>query len=95
MIVTSFDVTIEVISQMEKMYRVSCTSSGGSIITSSFTGPDGQELGQLLVGNQELMRGADNYSISVVRTGGEDGDVFSCGAVTINESYIANITLSG
>ena len=87
---------IEVVSQETQQYNVSCRSMGGSVVTSSLTGPHGESLGQLLpVEGQQVLRGADNYSISEVITGGAHGDVFTCVASTANTSGRADTTLSG
>ena len=89
---TDIEVDIEVVSQETQQYNVSCRSMGGSVVSSSLTGPDGENLGQLLpVEGQQDLRGADNYSISVPRTGGAHGDVFMCTASTRdNASTISN-----
>ena len=80
---TEIEVDIEVVSQETHQYNVSCRSMGGSVVSSSLTGPDGENLGQLLpVEDQQDLRGADNYSISVLSTGGAHGDVFMCTAST-------------
>ena len=69
---------------------------GGRIVTSSLTGPDGENLGQLQpVEGQQDLRGADNYSISLVIEGGDHGDVFTCVASTANTSGRVDTTLSG
>ena len=89
---------IEVVSQETQQYNVSCRSMGGSVITSLLTGPHGGILGQLLpVEGQQDLSGADNYSISVVITGGTHGDVFTCTASTRNNTSTlrTNKTLSG
>ena len=85
-------------SQETQQYNVSCRSMGGSVVSSSLTGPDGENLGQLLpVEGQQDLRGADNYSISVLRTGGAHGDVFMCTASTRDNTSTlrTNTTLSG
>ena len=86
------------VSQETQQYNVSCRSMGGSVVSSSLTGPDGENLGQLLpVEGQQDLRGADNYSISVLRTGGAHGDVFMCTVSTRGNAstLTTNITLSG
>ena len=96
---TELAVTIEVTSLElgAQMYNVMCMSSGGSIVNSSLTGPGAEGLGQLepVEGQQQQMRGADNYSISVTRVGGDHGDVFTCTASTIGSSLTVDNTLSG
>ena len=89
---------IEVVSQETQQYNVSCRSMGGRVVSSSLTGPDGENLGQLLpVEGQQDLRGADNYSINVLRTGGANVDVFTCTASTRDNTSTlwTNITLSG
>ena len=88
---------IEVVPQMERVFQVSCVSFGGSVISGSMRDPLNQNLSQLMsVDNQQLlMRGADNYSATAMRTGGENGDLFSCSASTVGSSHTANISLSG
>ena len=84
------------VSQETQQYNVSCRSMGGSVVSSSLTGPDGVNLGQLLpVEGQQDLRGADNYSISVLRTGGAHGDVFMCTASTEGSAEAVDTTLSG
>ena len=95
---TDIEVDIEVVSQETQQYNVSCRSMGGSVVSSSLTGPDGENLGQLLpVESQQDLRGADNYSISVLRTGGAHGDVFMCTVSTRDNTSTlkTNTTLSG
>ena len=97
-IVTSADTDIEVVSQDPRQYNVICRSMGGRIVSSSLTDPDGENLGQLLpVEGQQDLRGADNYSISVLRTEGAHGDVFTCTVSTRNNTstLMTNKTLSG
>ena len=73
-----------------------CMSEGGSVQSSSFTGPAGEDLGHLQPVEEEPdMRGADNYSISVVRTGGTHGDTFQCMASNGASTATAIFTLSG
>ena len=64
--------------------------------SSSFTGPAGEDLGHLQPVEEEPdMRGADNYSISVIRTGGTHGDTFQCMASNGDSTGTANSVLSG
>ena len=94
--VTRVEVVIEVISQHSQQYNVTCMSEGGSVQSSSFTGPAGEDLGHLQPVEEEPdMRGADNYSISVIRTGGTHGDTFQCMASNGDSTGTANSVLSG
>ena len=71
---------------------MTCMAVGGKVDGSSLTGPAGENLGQLQpVTDQEDLRGANNYSISVMRTGGTHGDVFTCRA----HNRISNLTAYG
>ena len=77
-------------------YTVSCRSEGGSVVSSSLTGPNDQLLGQLApVENEVIMRGADNYSLTVERSAGQNGDVFNCTAATGGSTDTAVTVLSG
>ena len=91
------EVDIEVVSQESQQYNVSCRSMGGRVVSSSLTDPDGENLGQLLPveGEQQDLRGADNYSIGVLRTGGAHGDVYTCTASTEGTTRTLATTLSG
>ena len=96
--VIDVEVDIEVVSQKTQQYNVNCRSLGGSVVSSSLTGPNGVSLGQLLpVEGEQDLRGADNYSISVLRTGGAHGDVYTCVASTRDNmsTQRTNKTLSG
>ena len=97
--VSSLKVTVGVLWQTTEGLRftVSCRSEGGTLVSSSLTGPQGELLGQLtLVDNNEvLMRGTDSYSLVVERSEGKNGDVFNCTANTRGSAHAANVALSG
>ena len=95
--VEALDILIEVVSDMDMTFRVSCVTFGGSLIESSLTGPSNELLGKLeLVGNQEpQMIGADRYSVTKERTGGQNGDLYTCTASTTGSTNTTSISLSG
>ena len=75
---------------------MTCMAVGGKVDGSSLTGPASENLGQLQpLMYQEDLRGANKYSISVMRTGATHGDVFTCRASNNVSSPSANLTLSG
>lgn len=63
-----FEVSVSVLEQTEetKVYTVTCRSTGGRLMSSSLTGPEGQVLGELdSLDDQQQLRGEDDYSITV------------------------------
>ncbi len=75
---------------------MTCRSTNGTVLNSSFTGPAEEGLGELRpLELEELMRGRDNYSITANRTGGTDGDMYHCMVWNGVSSLTANLTLSG
>lgn len=96
-VVVSFEVLLSL--RDSQTYRVSCVSTGGTVVSSSFTGPNGEALGELeFVENQQQQqqgRGSDRYLQNVMRTGGSNGDVFTCTASTIGSTVTVNNSLSG
>ena len=93
--------SIEVLSTVQdsQSFRVSCVSTGGTVISSSFTGPNDAGLGALrLVEEQQQEqqgRGNNRYSQSIMRAGGSNGDVFTCTASTVASNVTVNNSLSG
>ena len=84
-------VSIEVLSAREREYRVNCTSVGGAVLTSSFTGPGVVgSTQQLLEPLGELeRRGNDTFSVSTgILSGGSDGDTYEC--LALNGVYSNN-----
>ena len=78
------------------MFTVTCLSEGGRVVSSSLTGPNSENLGQLQpVEEQYEGRGDDHFSLSVTRPGGEDGDVFTCTASTEWSTHTSDSVLSG
>ena len=74
------DVSIDVVSARERTFTVTCTSSGGTVLSSSLTGPGGLDLELQPVGTPQY-RGQDTYSVTTdTLTGGSDGDTYHCTA---------------
>ena len=90
-------VTINVQSARDGTFTVTCTSTGGTVLSSSFTGPAGEDLGQLEPVGTPQMRGQDMYSSTTpTRTGGRDGDMFNCVASNgVSNSPSGSATLRG
>ena len=76
----SVDVSIDVEPERGWRFTVTCTSSGGTVLSSSFTGPGGLELELQPVGTPQYM-GQDTYRATTgTLTGGSDGDTYNCTA---------------
>ena len=76
----SVDVSIDVESAREGTFTVTCTSSGGTVLSSSLTGPGGLDLELQPVGTPQYM-GQDTYLVTTgTLTGGSDGDTYNCTA---------------
>ena len=75
----SVDVSIDVVSAREGTFRVTCTSSGGTVLSSSLTGPGGLDLELQPVG-APLYMGQDTYHATTGTRTGNDGDTFHCTA---------------
>ena len=73
------DVSIDVVSVREGTFRVTCTSSGGTVLSSSLTGPGGLDLELQPVGTPQY-RGQDTYSVTTGTRTGSDGDTYHCTA---------------
>ena len=79
-VVSSVDVRIIVVSVREGTFRVTCTSSGGTVLSSSLTGPGGLNLPLQPVYTPRY-RGYDTYHATTgILTGGSDGDTYHCTA---------------
>ena len=78
-ITVSVDVSIDVVSVREGTFRVTCTSSGGTVLSSSLTGPGGLDLELQPVGTPQY-RGQDTYSVTTGTRTGSDGDTYHCTA---------------
>ena len=77
--VVSVEVSIDVESVREGTFTVTCTSSGGTVLSSSLTGPGGLDLELQPVGTPER-RGQDTYSVTTGTRAGSDGDTYHCTA---------------
>ena len=77
--VVSVEVSIDVVSVREGTFTVTCTSSGGTVLSSSLTGPGGLDLELQPVGTPER-RGQDTYSVTTGTRTGSDGDTYHCTA---------------
>ena len=79
-IVTSVDVTINVLSSRQGTFTVTCTASGGTIVSSSLTGPGGVDL--TLQPEGSIGRtGGNTYSItSGTLSGRSNEDTYQCTA---------------
>ena len=75
--VVSVEVCIDVVSAREGTFTVTCTSSGGTVLSSSLTGPGGLDLELQPVGTPER-RGQDTYSATTGTRTGSDGDTYYC-----------------
>ena len=74
------NVSIDVVSERQGTFRVTCTSSGGTVLSSSLTGPGGLDLELQPVGTPQY-RGQDTYHATTgTLTGGSDGDTYHCTA---------------
>ena len=76
----SVDVSIDVVSEREGTFTVTCTSSGGTVLSSSLTGPGGLDLELQSVGTPQY-RGQDTYRATTgALNGASDGDTYNCTA---------------
>ena len=76
----SVEVSIDVESAREGTFTVTCTSSGGTVLSSSLTGPGGLDLELQPEGTPQYM-GQDTYRATTgTLTGGSDGDTYNCTA---------------
>ena len=73
------EVSIDVESAREGTFTVTCTSSGGTVLNSSLTGPGGLDLELQPVGTPQY-RGQDIYSVTTGTRTGSDGDTYHCTA---------------
>jgi len=74
------DVSVAVVSAREGTFTVTCTSSGGTVLSSSRTGPGGLDLELQPVGTP-WYRGYNTYrATTTTLTGGSDGDTYHCTA---------------
>ena len=78
--VVSVSVSIQVLSRREGTFSVTCTATGGTVLTSSFTGPGGVDLVLQPVGTVGRT-GQNTYSVtSDTISGRSNGDTYLCTA---------------
>ena len=78
--VSSVTVTINVVSSRQRTFSVTCTARGGTVVSSSVTGPGGVDLELQPVGNIGRT-GQNTYSItSGTLSGRSNGDTYHCTA---------------
>ena len=74
-------VSINVVSARAGTYTVTCTTTGGTVLSGSFTGPGGMNIINFSPVGTRNYRGQDSYTASTgTRTGGTDGDTYQCTA---------------
>ena len=72
-------VSINVVSAREGTYTVTCTTTGGIVLSGSLTGPGGVNIINFSPVGTLNYRGQDNYTASTgTRTGGSNGDTYQC-----------------
>ena len=72
------DVNVKVISAREGTFTVTCTAKGGTVLSSSLSGPGIVNYTLMLVGTRNR-RGDDTYSVTTHTIyGGANGDIYSC-----------------
>ena len=81
--VSSLDVTINVVSTRQGTFTVTCTASGGTVVSSSLTGPGGVDLELQPVGSIGRT-GQNTYSVtSGTLSGRSNGDTYQCTAAAV------------
>ena len=69
------------LSAREGTYTVTCTTTGGTVLFSSLTGPGGVDIINFSPVGTRNYRGQDSYRASTgTRTGGSDGYTYQCRA---------------
>ena len=80
--VSSVDIGINVVSSRQGTFTVACTASGGTVVSSSLTGPGGVDLELQPVGSIGRT-GQNTYSVtSGTLSGRSNGDTYLCTAAT-------------
>ena len=68
-------------SAREGTYTVTCTTTGGTVLSGSLTGPGRVNIVNFSPVGTRNYRGQDSYRASTgTRTGGSDGDTYQCTA---------------
>ena len=93
----SVSVSIEVVSGREGTFRVTCTATGGTLSTSSLTGPGLGGGGLQLQAEGSIGRtGQNTYSVtSDTLSGQSNGDTYTCTAMNNVSSPETSIVLEG
>ena len=80
-IIVTVSVSINVVSAKEKTFTVTCTTTGGIVLSGSLTGPGGVNITVFSSVGTRNYRGQDSYRASTgTRTGGSDGGIYWCTA---------------
>ena len=89
--------SIEVVSRREGTFTVTCTATGGTLSTSSLTGPGLGGGGLQLQAEGSIGRtGQNNYSVtSDTLSGQSNGDTYNCTAMNDVSSPENNTVLAG
>ena len=74
-------VSINVVSAREGTHAVTCTTTGGTVLSGSLTVPGGMNIINFSTVGTRNYRGQDSYRASTgTRTGGSNGDTYQCTA---------------
>ena len=86
-------IAIEVVSEREGIFRVTCTITGGTLLTSSLTGPG---LFGVFERGTRGRTGQNTYSLTTGSLSGRsDGDTYVCTAENGLSSQNSSIVLAG
>ena len=87
-------ISFHLISPLAQRYTVVC-SAGGYVLNTSFTGPGGVALGQLLPSGQPDALGNFDYGAMVARASAVHGDTYHCNASNNVSAVSDTFILSG
>ena len=93
-VVSSMAVTINVESSRQGTFTVTCTASGGTVVSSSLTGPGGVDL-ELQPAGSIGRTGQNTYSVtSGTLSGRSNGDTYLCTAsADLSPPHLKNSTV--
>ena len=92
-VVSSVDVTINLLSSRQGQFTVTCTASGGTVVSSSLTGPGGVDLELQPLGSIERT-GQNTYSVtSGTLSGRSNGDTYHCTATADLSPHLSGSTM--
>ena len=93
----SLSVSIDVVSEENEMFRVTCTATGGTLSTSSLTGPGlGGERLELQAEGSIGRTGQNTYSVTSDTLSRHNiGDIYICTATNNMSSLNSSIVLAG